>query len=71
MKALETFIDNNFHEFSNLSDSEVIHLSLPTTELSNEVIDYLKSIERFDYKNICIYYVKRDNEIWIENFGMY
>lgn len=67
MKDLKTFIDNNFNEFSNLSASEVIHISLPTTELSDEVIDYLKSIERFDYNNICIYYVKRDNEIWIEN----
>ena len=71
MKDLKTFIDNNFDEFINLSDSEVIHLSLPTTELSDESIDYLKNIERFDYKNICIYYVERNNEIWVENFGMY
>jgi hypothetical protein len=69
MKDLKTFIDKNFNEFSNLGSSEVIHMSLPTTELSNEVIDYLKSIERFDYKNICIYYVKRCNEIWIESFN--
>ena len=71
MKDLKTFIDNNFDEFINLSDNEVIHLSLSTTELSDESIDYLKNIERFDYKNICIYYVKRNNEIWVENFGMY
>jgi hypothetical protein len=71
MKMLETFIDNNFNEFINLSSSEVIHISLPTTELSDEVIDYLKSIKRFDYKNICVYYVERKNEICIENFGMY
>ena len=35
----------------------------------DDIIDYLKSVERFDYKSICIYYVKKDNNIWIENMS--
>ena len=67
MEDLKVFINTNFNKFSNLSNSEVVHISLPTTELSDEVINYLKSIKRFDYKNICVYYVKRENEVWVEN----
>ena len=67
MEDLKVFINIIFNKFSNLSNSEVVHISLPTTELSDEVINYLKSIKRFDYKNICVYYVKRENEVWVEN----
>jgi hypothetical protein len=65
MIKLEQYIDNNLKEFSNLSDSEVIHLSLDNFD--DDIVDYLKNTDRFDYKDICIYYVKEDNNIWIEN----
>jgi hypothetical protein len=65
MKSLKDFINENLNEFNNLSSSEVIECSLD--EFDFEEIEYLKENYRFDYKGICIYFVKRDNEIWIEN----
>jgi hypothetical protein len=65
MIKLEKYINDNLNDFLNLTDSEVIHLSLDNFD--NDIVDYLKSVERFDYKDVCIYYVKKDNNIWIEN----
>ena len=65
MDSLKNYIDLNYNEFSNLECSEVIECTLD--EFDSEEINYLKSNERFDYRDICIYYVKRDNNIWIEN----
>jgi hypothetical protein len=65
MIKLEKYINENLTEFLNLSVSEVIHLSL--NNFDDDIVDYLKSVERFDYKDVCIYYVKEDNNIWIEN----
>jgi len=65
MIKLEQYINENLTDFLNLTDSEVIHLSLDNFD--NDIVDYLKSINRFDYKDVCIYYVERENEIWIEN----
>ena len=55
MIKLEQYINNNLNDFLNLTDSEVIHMSLDNFD--NDIIDYLKSRERFDYKSICIYYI--------------
>ena len=68
-KQLINFIESNYNEFSNLECSEIYILDLSENELSEEVIEYLKSIERFDYKDICIYYVKEDDEVWVENMA--
>lgn len=65
MEAIKKFIDENLSEFSNLSSNEVWSYTL--NEFSDEVINYLKTNGRFDYENICIYYVEDDDEIWIEN----
>jgi hypothetical protein len=65
MIKLEQYINENLTDFLNLTDSEVIHLSLDNFD--NDIVDYLKSVERFDYKDVCIYYVEEDNNIWIEN----
>jgi hypothetical protein len=67
MKKIEMFIDENFNEFSNLGDSEVIECTLD--EFDNEVIEYLKDNYRFDYKDICVYYVEDEDEIWVENMN--
>ena len=73
MKKIEMFIDENFNEFSNLGTSEVIECTLD--EFDNEILDYLIKDYRFDYKDICVYYVKSENtyskkdEIWVENMN--
>ena len=35
--------------------------------LDNEVINYLKTNYRFDYKGICVYLPEGKSEIWVEN----
>ena len=67
MKKIENFINENLIEFNNLSNSEVCECNLD--EFDNEVIDYLKDNYRFDYKDICVYYVKDEDEIWVENMN--
>jgi hypothetical protein len=67
MKKIEMFIDENLIEFSELSCSEVIECTLD--EFDDEVIEYLKDNYRFDYKDICVYYVEDEDEIWIENMN--
>jgi len=67
MKKIENFINENLIEFSNLGNSEVIECTLD--EFDNEVIEYLKDNYRFDYKDICVYYVEEEDEIWIENMN--
>jgi hypothetical protein len=62
---LKNYVDENYSEFSNLDDSEVIEMS--ADEFEDEVVDYLKENYRFDYNDICVYYVEDENEIWVEN----
>jgi hypothetical protein len=68
MQKLENFIDQNINQFSQLENSEVeIH---DITEFDNDVVEYLKLNYRFDYNNICVYYVEEDEffeeGIWVE-----
>ena len=67
MKKIETFINENLNEFSNLSCSEVIEMNV--NEFDNEIVGYLFNNNRFDYKDICVYLVKDENEIWVENMN--
>ena len=67
MKKLEKFVDDNFERFSNLEDSEVIELN--PNYIDADILEYLKSVNRFDYKGICVYYEKEANEVWIENMN--
>jgi hypothetical protein len=62
---LKNYVDENYSEFSNLDDSEVIEMS--ADEFEDDVVDYLKENYRFDYNDICVYYVEDENEIWVEN----
>lgn len=62
---LKNYVDENYSEFSNLDDSEVIEMS--TDEFEDDVVDYLKENYRFDYNDICVYYVEDEDEIWVEN----
>jgi hypothetical protein len=65
MNKVNQFIDDNYSKFSELSMSEVEHFSV--NDIDSEIVEYLKTIERFDYRGICIYYVERENNIWVEN----
>lgn len=67
MKKIETFINENLNEFSNLSCSEVIEMSV--NEFDDEIVGYLFKNYRFDYKGICVYLVKEKNQIWVENMN--
>lgn len=69
MKQLIDFIDRNFSAFSEMDDSEVEHIELDHEEITDEMVNYLKLApdNRFDYRGICVYYVDRENEIWVEN----
>jgi hypothetical protein len=62
---LKNYVDENYSEFSNLDESEVIEMS--ADEFEDDVVDYLKENYRFDYNDICVYYVEREDEIWVEN----
>jgi NurA-like 5'-3' nuclease len=64
---IQKLIDQNFKAFSQLGDSEVSQFEL--NEIPSDIVAYLKTIERFDYKNIVIYYVEDKNQIWVENTG--
>jgi hypothetical protein len=65
MDKLKQFIEENFERFINLDESEVYELD--AHYLDNDLVDYLKDNDRFDYKGICVYYVKESDEVWIEN----
>jgi NurA-like 5'-3' nuclease len=65
MDKLKQFIEENFERFINLDESEVHELD--AHYLDNDLVNYLKDNDRFDYKGICVYYVKESDEVWIEN----
>jgi hypothetical protein len=65
MKKLELFINENWDEFSNLDSHEVCEIEIE--EIDNDIVEYLKSVERFDYENVCVYYVSEKDEVWVEN----
>lgn len=65
MKRLEKFVDDNFERFSCMEENEVCELNV--NYLDNEIVEYLKGVDRFDYKGICVYYVEEENEVWVEN----
>lgn len=64
MKALETFIDQNYSAFSNMGYSEVEEIAPDTFD--NEMLMFLKQNYRFDYKGICVYYEKEENMVFVE-----
>jgi hypothetical protein len=65
MDKLKQFVEENYERFVNLDESEVYELD--AHYLDNDLVDYLKDNDRFDYKGICVYYVKESDEVWIEN----
>ena len=65
MDKLKQFIDDNYNEFINLDNSEVSEFSV--NDIDSEIVEYLKTVERFDYRCICVYYVERENNVWVEN----
>ena len=65
MDKLKQFVDENYERFVNLDESEVIELD--AHYLDDDLVNYLKDNDRFDYKGICVYYVKGEDEVWVEN----
>jgi len=71
---LKQFIDFNYDIFSGLGNSEVEVYNIDQEEtgygtLDGEIIEYLKEHYRFDWEGICVYYVKENNEVWVENMN--
>jgi hypothetical protein len=67
MIKIQNYIDTNLNEFLQLSDSEVIHMS--SNEFDNDIVEYLKHNYRYDYKDICVYYVSDRDEVCVENMS--
>jgi len=69
MLKIENFINENLNEFNQLENSEVDHRSV--NEFDNDIVDYLKNCfrQRYDYKDICVYYVEDYNQVWVENMA--
>ena len=65
MDKLKQFVEENYERFVNLDESEVIELDAHW--LDDDLVNYLKDNDRFDYKGICVYYVKGEDEVWVEN----
>lgn len=65
MDKLKQFVEENYERFVNLDESEVIELD--AHYLDDDLVNYLKDNDRFDYKGICVYYVKESDEVWVEN----
>lgn len=67
MKKLKDFINKNYNEFSNLDGNETYELELNDPNLDIDMINYLKTNYRFDYKGICVYYNEDEDQVWVEN----
>ena len=65
MDKLKQFVEENYERFVNLDESEVIELDAHW--LDDDLVNHLKDNDRFDYKGICVYYVKGEDEVWVEN----
>ena len=66
-KKLKDFINKNYNEFSNLDGNETYGLELNDPNLDIDMINYLKTNYRFDYKGICVYYNEDEDQVWVEN----
>lgn len=69
MDKLKQFVDDNFERFINLDESEVEVLDAHYVD--DVIVNYLKDNYRFDYKGICVYYVKESDEVWVENMDVF
>lgn len=69
MDKLKQFVDDNFERFINLDESEVEVLDAHYVD--DVIVNYLKDNYRFDYKGICVYYVKESDEVWVENMDAF
>ena len=69
MLKIKNFINENLNEFNQLENSEVDQRNV--NEFDNDVVDYLKNCfrQRYDYKDICVYYVEDYNKVWVENMA--
>jgi len=67
MDKLKLFVEENYERFSDLEESEVYELD--AHYIDDDIVNYLKDNDRFDYRGICVYYVKDSDEVWVENMN--
>ena len=68
MNRLIQYIESNFDRFSNLDENEV--LELDAHYMDDDIVNYLKDNDRFEHNGICVYYMKGEDEVWVENFNV-
>jgi hypothetical protein len=67
MDKLKLFVEENYERFSDLEESEVYELD--AHYIDDDIVNYLKDNDRFDYRGICVYYLKESDEVWVENMN--
>ena len=67
MDKLKLFVEENYERFSNLEESEVYELD--AHYIDDDIVNYLKDNDRFDYRGICVYDLKESDEVWVENMN--
>ena len=68
MEKLVKFIEDDLERFSNMEEDEVIELD--AHYMDDDIVNYLKDLGRpFQHKGICMYYLKGEDEVWIENMN--
>ena len=65
MNKLKLFVEENYERFSDMEENEVYELDAHYVD--NDIVEYLKGVDRFDHNGICVYYVKESDEVWVEN----
>ena len=65
MDKLKLFVEENYERFSDMEENEVYELDAHYVD--NDIVEYLKGVDRFDHNGICVYYVGESDEVWVEN----
>jgi hypothetical protein len=66
MTKLEQFIDKNISDFHNLGADE--YALFPLNEFDDDVIEYIKSVDRFIHRKVAVYRSEFTGYIIVENF---
>ena len=66
MQKLKNFIDKNLLYYQDMGGEVEEH---DANQFDSDIVEFLKQNGRFDYKDICAYYVSEVNEVWIEYMG--
>jgi hypothetical protein len=67
INKIQKFIDDDYNNFIALDDSEVCEFE--AIDIDNDIVEYLRENYRYDYRDICVYYVADENAVWVENMS--